>query len=66
MTLHKIKRSKSPQKRKIKSKKSPSLKSIKEELERLLKLKEFNLDVVGIELSGITKGKGSKPKRING
>jgi hypothetical protein len=62
MTLHKIKRSKSPQKRKIKRKKTPSLENIKEELERLLKLRESNLDVVGIELSGITKGKISMPQ----
>ncbi len=58
MTLHKIKRSKSPQKRK----KAPSLENIKEELERLLKLRESSLDVVGIELSGITKGKISMPQ----
>ena len=68
MTLHKIKRSKSPQKRKIERKKSPSLEEIIEELEKLkkfLRLRESTLDVVGIELSGITRGKASTPK-ING
>jgi hypothetical protein len=62
MTLHKIKRSKSPQKRKIKSKKSPSLEEIKEELEKLLRLRESTLDVVGFELSGVTIGKASRPQ----
>lgn len=62
MTLHKIKRSKSPQKRKIERKKSPSLEEIKEELEKFLKLRKSTLDVVGIELSGLTKGKASIPQ----
>ena len=62
MTLHKIKRSKSPQKRKIKSKESPSLEEIKELLDKLLRLRESYLDVVGFELSGITKGKASMPQ----
>ena len=62
MTLHKIKRSKSPQKSKIKRKKTPSLEDIEKEIERLLKLRKTTLDVVGFELSGVTKGKISMPQ----
>lgn len=62
MTLHKIKRSKSLQKRKNKRSKAPSLEEIKEELEKLLRLRESSLDVVGFELSGVTKGKASMPQ----
>ncbi len=62
MTLHKVKRNKSPQKRKIKSKKPPSLEEIKEELEKFLKLRESSLDVVGFELSGVMRGKASTPQ----